>query len=246
MEIFITFTLGFVSAFIGSIAGGSGLIGVPGLLMLGLPPHIALGTFNFADVGSSVGNIIKFTQYKNLGVRWKDILILTAIAVPSAMIGARIVVSIDPEILSKLIGIILLVLIPLLFKNKSLGTKTTPAKGARLIWSHIAFFLARAWGGFFSPGSGLIETYVRIRGYGYTILQGKAVTRVANITSGIGIVIIFASSKMIAYKLGLVMFLGMFLGGYIGTSYAIKKGDAWLKPLLGIAIVITSIKMIFF
>lgn len=108
------------------------------------------------------------------------------------------------------------------------------------------FFVARAWGGFFSPGAGLIETYVRIKGYGYTILQGKAVTRVANITSGIGIVLIFASSKMIDYKLGVAMFFGMLTGGYIGTSYAIKKGDAWLKPLLGIAIVITSIKMIFF
>ena len=243
-DIFII-CVGFVASFVGSISGGAGLISVPVLLLLGVPPHISLGTSNFGDVGFKLGNIIKFSQLKNLGVRWKDVLILTIIAVPATILGVTFVVSVDPSILSKLIGGVLLILIPLMFVNKDLGIKENRAKGARLIWSHFAFFITRVWVGFFSPGSGFLETYVKMKGYGYTILQGKAVTRIPHILAGIGGVIVFAVSDFIDYRLAILMFIGMLIGGYAGTAYAIRKGDKWLKPILGIIIVATAIKMIF-
>lgn len=242
----LVFLIGFVSAWVGSISGGSGLIGVPGLLMLGVPPHIALGTYNFGDMGFKVGHIIKFSQHKNLGVAWKDVLILTLIAVPATILGALLVVSIDPVILSKLVGIVLLVLTPLLFVSKDLGIKEDRATGTRRLVSHIAFFFTRVWVGFFSPGSGLLETYVKIRGYGYTILQGKAVTRIPHLLAGAGGVIVFAFSDFIDYRMAILMFAGMLVGGFLGLGFAIKKGDAWLKPILGLLILGTAIKMIFF
>lgn len=240
------FLLGFGGAFIGSIAGGYGLIVLPIMLLLGIPPAVALGTFNFGDLGYKVGGILGFRQHKNLGVSWRDVLILTLIAVPATAIGSLAVVSIDPEILTKLIGILLFVLVPLLFASKNLGITEDRAIGKRRVLSHMAFFLTRAWAGFFSPGSGLLETYVKIRGYGYTILQGKAVTRIPYLISGIGSVLIFMQSGLIDYKLAIILFCGTFLGGYIGTVYAIRKGDAWIKPILILMILGTAIKMVFF
>lgn len=242
----LIFAVGFLSAFVGSVSAGSGLIGVPALLLLGFPPHVALGTFNVGDLGSKVGNVIKFSQHKNLGVSWKDVLVLTLIAVPATALGAAMVVSVDPTTLSKFVGVILIALIPLLFVNRDLGVKENRATGTRRLVSHLAFFITRVWGGFFSPGSGLMETYVRMRGYGYTLLQGKAVTRIPDILAGIGGITIFALSGFIDFRLAAVLFLGMLLGGFVGTGYAIQKGNAWLKPILGLVIVITAIKMIFF
>lgn len=244
-DIFILL-IGFIGAFVGSLSGGAGLIVVPVLLFLGVPPHVSLGSFNFGDLGFKVGNIIKFFQHKNLGVKWKDVLVLTIIAVPATILGATIVVSTDPEILSKFVGVVLLILLPLIFVNKNLGIEENRARGARLVWSHIAFFITRVWMGFFSPGSGLIETYVKIKGYGFTILQGKAVSRIPHILAGIGGIIVFALSDFIDYRLAVILFIGMLFGGYVGTHYAIKKGDKWIKPILGIVVIITAIKMIFF
>lgn len=240
------FLLGFGGAFIGSIAGGYGLIVLPIMLLLGIPPAVALGTFNFGDLGYKVGGILGFRQHKNLGVSWRDVFILTLIAVPATAIGSLAVVSIDPEILTKLIGVLLFILVPLLFASKNLGITEDRATGKRRVFSHMAFFLTRAWAGFFSPGSGLLETYVKIRGYGYTILQGKAVTRIPYLISGIGSVLIFVYSSLIDYKLAIILFCGTFLGGYIGTVYAIRKGDAWIKPILILMILGTAIKMVFF
>ncbi len=242
----LIFIIGFLSAFVGSISGGSGLVGVPALLLLGLPPHMALGTYNFGDLGSKIGNILQFSKHKNVGVKWKEIFILTLISIPATVLGALLVVSIDSTILSKLIGIVLIILIPLLFLNRNLGVKENKAIGLRLVVSHIAFFFVRVWTGFFSPGSGLIEAYIKMRGYGYTILQGKAVTRIPHVLAGIGGVIVFIVSDFIDYRAAILMFLGMFVGGYVGMGYAIKKGDEWLKPILGVIILVTAVKMIFF
>ena len=240
------FFLGAVSSFVGSVAAGTGLIAMPVLLFLGIPPQIALGSFNLGAVGSSVGGLIKFSQLKNMGVLKKDVLILTALAVPSTVIGSIVVVSLPSEVLTKVVGIILLVLLPLLFAKKDFGVVEDRATGRKRILSHVAYTLVNTWSGFFSPGAGLMETYVRVRGYGYTILQGKAVSRIPILLSSLGSVIVFAVSGFVRYDLGILLFLGMLLGSYLGISFAIKKGDAWLKPLLGIIILATAIKMIFF
>lgn len=239
------FVLGIAAGVVGSIAGGYGLVIVPVLLLLGIPPHFALGISNFSGIGYTTGNLIKLSQHKHLGVPLRDMLILTLISVPATIIGAKLVVSVDPESLSKIMGIILLVLLPLMFIKKDLGIKENRATGLKRIGAHVLFFLCKLWGGFFSPGSGLFETYIKIRAYGYTILQGKAVTRIANIISNIGGTIVFIGAGLIHWKYALIAFVGMFIGGYLGMGYAIKKGDAWLKPIIGAMIIITAVKMIF-
>ncbi|MFM2384022.1 MAG: hypothetical protein RIQ72_594 [Candidatus Parcubacteria bacterium] len=238
--------LGFASGFLGSIGGGAGLIVLPVLLFAGIPPQIALGSFNMGGLGYILGNFVQFSQSKNIGITKKEISILTCIAIPATVLGSYFVISISPEFLSKLIGVILLIIFPLTFLNKNLGIKPDKATGLRLYVSHIAFFLIRVWAGFFSPGSGILEGYIRMKGYGYTILQGKAVTRIPYILAGLASVSVFALSNMIDYHLASALFIGMFLGGYIGTAYAIKKGDIWLKPILGLVILATAIQMLFF
>jgi uncharacterized membrane protein YfcA len=242
----LIFFVGVIGAFVGSVAAGSGLITMPILLFLGIPPQIALGSFNFGSMGTCIGNIIKFSQLKNLGVLRRDVLILTTLAVPATVIGSIVVVSLPEEALTKIVGIILLVLLPLLFAKKDFGVVANRATGKKRILSHVAYTLVNVWSGFFSPGTGLMETYIRVRGYGYTIIQGKAVSRIPILLSSIGSVIVFAISGFIKYDLAIILFLGMLVGGYLGTTFAIKKGDAWLKPLLGIIILATAIKLILF
>lgn len=242
----LVFLLGITGGIVGSIAGGYGLVTVPTLLLFGLPPHVALGISNFGGIGFRLGNLIKFLEHKNMGVRKKDVFVFTLISVPATVLGAMLVVSVDSQSLSKITGVVLLALLPLLFFKKELGVKEKRAEGKQRIGAHILFFVCRAWSGFFSPGSGLFETYIKMRAYGYTILQGKAVTRIPHILADLGGVMVFVFSGFINWRFAIIMFAGMLIGGYVGIALAIKKGDAWLKPIIGVVIVITAIKMIFF
>lgn len=242
----IIFLIGIVSSFVGSVAAGTGLVAVPALLFLGLPPQVTLGSFNFGYIGTAVGNIVKFSQFKNMGVSRKDVLILTLLCVSATVLGSLVVVSLPAHTLTKIIGIVLLVLLPVLFIKGNFGVVPLRAKGIKRIGAHIAYFLVNAWSGFFSPGSGILETYVRVYGYGYTILEGKAATRIPLLLSGIASAVVFAISGFIKYDVAIILFGGMFVGGYVGTSFAIKKGNKWIKPFLGLIILITAIKMLFF
>lgn len=242
----LIFILGITGGIVGSISGGYGLVTVPALLLFGMPPHVALGISNFGGIGFRTGNLIKFSQYKNVGVSWKDIFMLTLISVPATIIGAKLVVSVDPESLNKIMGVVLLILFPLIFSKKDLGITENRAKGIRRMGAHVLFFLCRVWSGFFSPGSGLLETYIKMKAYGYTILQGKAVTRIPHILADLGGVIVFVTAGFINWRYAIIMFVGMLVGGYFGMGFAIKKGDAWLKPIIGVIIIITAVKMIFF
>ncbi len=52
----------FVAGFIDAVAGGGGMLTVPALLSLGLPPHVALGTNKLA--ASFASSTAAFTYYK--------------------------------------------------------------------------------------------------------------------------------------------------------------------------------------
>ena len=49
----ILFAVAFLAAFIDAIAGGGGLITIPALLMIGMPPAMALGTNKLQDFGGA-------------------------------------------------------------------------------------------------------------------------------------------------------------------------------------------------
>jgi uncharacterized membrane protein YfcA len=75
--IFLLF-IGFITAFVDSIAGGGGLISVPALLSVGLPPQMVLGT---NKLQSSIASIISSYEYirsgkVNLKLMKKVILLL--------------------------------------------------------------------------------------------------------------------------------------------------------------------------
>lgn len=57
----------FVAGFIDAVAGGGGMLTVPALLSLGLPPHIALGTNKLAATFAS--STAAFTYYKKTSIQ---------------------------------------------------------------------------------------------------------------------------------------------------------------------------------
>jgi len=240
----LVFILGFIGALIGSVAAGAGLIIVPGLLLLGLPPHIALGVDKIGSIGFRLGAFINYFRHKI--IVWRLVLPFTILGIAGTIIGAKLVISINEAILTKAIGIILIILLPFLFLKKGIGTIRKKISKAKELFSHFLYFLLSIWSGFFSPGSGFLSIYLQLNGYGLTILQGKGTTRIPYILADLSGAIVFLIAGLTDLKIGAVLFLGNFAGSYVGSYIAIKKGNEWIKPLLATFIVIACIKLIFF
>ena len=104
----------------------------------------------------------------------------------------------------------------------------------------------RAWAAFFSPGSGFLNLSASIHGYGLTVLQHKATTRIPFLISDLTAIGVYVAATLIDWPIAIVLFISHLIGSYIGSHVALKKGDAWMKPLMGVVIVITAVRLLWY
>ncbi|MCA9460331.1 MAG: sulfite exporter TauE/SafE family protein, partial [Nanoarchaeota archaeon] len=170
-QIILTFIIGVLASFIGAIVGSGGLISIPFLMFLGLPPQIAIATNKFGAVGLSIGSITKFKKEKK--IIWKYILPFSILAIIGGIIGAKLLINIDEDYLSKIVGLILLILLPFIFLKKDLGIKNKkPSKQMKIIGS-IIYFLLMIFGGFFGGGAGALIITTLIYFFGFKIIFNR-------------------------------------------------------------------------
>ncbi|MEZ4103796.1 MAG: sulfite exporter TauE/SafE family protein [Candidatus Paceibacterota bacterium] len=120
MDLFIIFLIGFLSSFFGNFASGiTSTLSLSGLLAFGLPSHTALATHRLGLFGFDLGGIREYVKHNKID--WSLIPILSLIGIVAAIIGSNIILSVDQELLSKLLGIVILFFIPIMLLKPHLG-----------------------------------------------------------------------------------------------------------------------------
>ena len=122
----LTFVVSFLSSFIGTNVGGGGLILVPTLIFLGLPPQVAIGTSRIGALASVSTGIFQF--HRGGKVDYRIGLPLMFFSIAGSYIGSNTLLTIPTELLEKLLGLcIILILIVVLFQ-KNYGVHVTRDK----------------------------------------------------------------------------------------------------------------------
>lgn len=244
ITLLIVLIVGFVAGFFDSVVGAGGLISVPSLIFLGLPPQIAIATDRFGILGQTLAALVKFWKAKK--IVWKFVPILTIISIIGSIIGANILLNINQKILESVVGIVILILLPLIFLNKDLGiTRSEMSKNKKII-GFVVYFLIMVFGAFFGQGTGPMIFFAFTYFLGFTMLEVLATNIIPWLALTISSLVIFALKGIIDYKIGIVLLIGMTVGGYIGAHIAIKKGNLWVKKLFVFLVVILCIKLLFF
>lgn len=233
--------IGVASGFLGAIAGGGGLISIPFLLFLGIPPQITLATNKFGGMGLSFGGLYKFIKEKK--IVWKYAIILSCAGILGSLIGSRILLTINVAILQKLIGILLILLVPTFFFKKNFGIEEKQTSRNRKIVGCFLYFLVAIVASIFG-GLGAVTISIVILFFGLSIIKANATELVSYSVFSLCSVIIFAFNGIIDYKTGIVLFLGMMIGGYLGAHTAIKKGDKWVKIIFALVVVASAVKIL--
>ena len=99
--------LGFAAGVLGSMIGlGGGIIVVPILTFLGIPPTVAASNSLFAALSNSIASTISYSKQKrieySLGIK------LGLLAIPVTVLGAIISSDVAPDIFKILFGFILI------------------------------------------------------------------------------------------------------------------------------------------
>jgi uncharacterized protein len=215
-----------MAGFVDSIAGGGGLISVPCLLSLGLPPHLALGTNKAQSVVGAVSSLATYAQKKRLTQARVPLGLLGGFV--GGLLGARIVLWVRPEPLRP-------VMLALLFGAAVLAMLPRKQRASQVNPKGVAFLIAPCMGtydGFFGPGTGslLIIAFMTALGDEEVLASGNA--KVVNFASNAASVLSFALAGKIIWLIALPMALFNACGAALGSRLAIHFGKGLVRAAL--------------
>jgi uncharacterized protein len=245
LEIVILCTAGFLAALIDAIAGGGGLISLPALLLVGIPPHFALGTNKFASTIGSLTSSLTFAKSRKVHfpvVKWQ---------IPFTLLGASLgvwsVLHISSDFLTKAVPILILLvgLYTMFHKNLGLEDNFLGLTRRNRILGFLFAFALGYYDGFFGPGTGSFLIFAYITIYGFDFIVSSANAKVLNFISNLVSLILFAWSGKILYTYGIPMALFMLLGSHVGTRLAIRKGSRLVKPIFITMSLLVAAKLIY-
>nr|WP_232195876.1 TSUP family transporter [Thermoanaerobacter sp. X514] len=237
--------IGFAAAFIDSIAGGGGIISLPGLLVLGVPPAFALGTNKFAASCASFTSSLTFIKYRVYDGDLLKYLVFGTLL--GAILGVKTVLLLDSSQL-RIIIIILMIFVAiytLFVKNIGNENKFEGVNKKTIAIGLIISIILGFYDGFFGPGTGsfYIFLFLTLLNYDFKISAGNG--KILNFVSNITSLIMFALHGKILYSIAIPMALAMILGARLGTKLAIKNGARLIRPILISVTLLYAVKMIF-
>jgi len=209
-----------------AIGGGGGLLTVPALLAVGLPPQLALGT----NKGQSVfGSLAALANFARAGlVSWKRVRWTMPLGFVGALLGATVVLRLRPEVLRPLVlGLLLAAGAFLALARPKEGTAqvTRVAQGlAALLALGVGFY-----DGFFGPGTGTLLVVGFAALLSLPLRRASAEAKAVNAASNLAAMPLFAAKGAVLWQLALPMALGQLLGGWLGAHLAIRGGDRLVR-----------------
>lgn len=236
---------GFVAAFIDSCVGGGGLISLPALLGLGIPPYLALGTNKIAGTISSATSSATFISLGKFDKRL--ILYLFPVSLIGSMIGAKTVLFVPQEALKILVIVMMGIIFVYTLLNKRFGHDPN-FKGLTPFTLSLGIpftFLIGFYDGFFGPGAGSFFVFLMVLLFGYDFVTAAGNGRILNLASNIAALTVFILEGKVIWITGLTMGVAMIVGATLGARMAVKTGVRYVRPLFLIVSISLITKMVY-
>ncbi len=238
-EIPLILVTGVCAGFLNTVAGGGSLLTLPVLIFLGLPPATAAnGTNRVAVLVQNASAIIGF-HHKGISDFGYSAL-LTVPALVGAWFGAQIAVETDEVIFNRVLaGIMISVLLLTLFNpTKKLQGETKSLSLFRNIIGVLVFFFVGVYGGFIQAGVGFIIIASLTLTNSFDLARTNAIK--VFVIFFYTIIALIAFIRYVNWSLGLTLAVGNATGAWIGSYWAVAKGDKWIRVVLVLAVLVSA------
>jgi uncharacterized protein len=244
--VLLILAVGVISGFLNTMAGGGSLLSLPVLIFLGLPAAVANGTNRVALV---VQSIVAVWNFRRKGFfDWRLGLLFGIPAMVGSVLGALLAIQTPDETFNKILAVIMILVLWLTIKppkKKNSTEEEVPLTKKQKIIGVIGFIFIGMYGGFVQAGVGFI-----IMAFAST-LSGMSLVRINSLK--VFIVFFYMITSLITYILhgnvmwtyGLILAVGNGVGAWLGSSFAVSKGEKWIRIILVIGVVFMSTKLFF-
>jgi len=244
-KILLILATGTAAGFLNVLAGGGSLLTMPMLIFLGLPSAAANGTNRIALM---VQNIVAVSNFRRKGFFDLNLSLMLGIpALLGSIVGSKIAISLPDDIFNKILAFVMFIVLFLILKQpqKKVVSEEDNFNPERKIPAVITFFLVGIYGGFIQAGVGFIIIV------SLSIITGMSLVRINSLKVFIvglymlSSLAVFISSGNVNWILGLTLAIGNSLGAWLGSNFAIARGDRWIRYILTGAVSIMALKLLF-
>lgn len=234
----VFFSLGLVVSIINSLAGGGSSISLPLLIFLGLPPTVANGTNRIGLIVGNFSSMINLRKHGHLYLPiFKQLFLPTLIG---SIIGVVALVQINDKVFQAILAIVIFFVVFLTNVKKNIlgkAPETPPTKVS--LKGFLGFMAVGIYGGIIQVGVGFIQIFALSKYSGLSLIQVNALK--SGLTSIFLIIstIVLGFAGKIIWSIAIVMALGAWVGGYIGSRLQRKHGNEFIEK----AITVVSLLM---
>ena len=242
LDIFlILFSVAFVAGLIDTIAGGGGLLTIPALLYVGIPPAAALATNKLQGTFGSFTAATYFIRKKMVNLKeMKLMIILTFVG---SVLGGFALLQIDASILKQVIPVLLIIIGFYFLFSPNIGSIDKEKRISIILFSFTLAFGVGFYDGFFGPATGSFFAIGFIALLGFNLTKATAHAKILNFASNISSLCFFMFFGKIYWSIGLCMGVGQICGALIGAKLVLKNGPKIIRPIIVIISFATSIKL---
>ncbi len=240
---------GILTGIINTLSGSGSLITLPiFIFMCGLPADVANGTNRIgAFIQSGVGFYFftKNSKENSLkGVAW---LVIPAIL--GAIPGSLIATSMDEQMISLSIGILMVIMLGVLLINPKQWLRETAANASRnkKHWIIAIFFAIGLYGGFIQAGIGIFLMASLVLAAHYSLSASTGIKLLIVFLLNVPTIIIFFYYHQIHFGFGILMAVCQSLGAVIAVRFATRVPNAniWIHRLLILIVILSAAKFLY-
>jgi uncharacterized protein len=232
----------FAAGVVNSIAGGGGLITLPALLAIGLPPYLALGTNKGQAVFGAATSVVSYGRRGEID-RSRVALGFTA-GFAGACLGARGVLAVSAAPLRVVVMVLLLLSsAAMLAQRKVAPSPRTLGPRAARTWLLVIAFGLGAYDGFFGPGTGSLLVMAFATVFGDTLTRASGNAKVVNFASNLAAFITFTLHGTVIWRLALPMAAANVVGSAAGARLAVKNGDRLVRGFVLVMVLAVVVKL---
>lgn len=236
------FLLALVAGIIDAMAGGGGLLTVPGLMATGLDPVSVFATNKLQGTFGSLSATMHFWRKDKIRLRAHLWPALSALL--GSIAGAASLAFIDPALLKLWVPYLLIAVAFWVLFSPKLGDIPRKSRISLTACTLTLIPLIAYYDGFFGPGTGTFFALGQVSLLGLTLDEATLRAKLYNFSSNLGALSFFLFAGHIQWVYGGVMLVGMFIGGNIGARLILKQGTKLIKPVLVTMSLAMSVKLL--
>lgn len=238
----ITFIVSLIASILSGIAGGGvGFVMAPYWLISGMNPAQGASTNAFMATGMSISSLAIFKRTDHFPKNKKLLYILSVATILASILGVIVVPKIDLAAYKNILAAITILAVPLLFVRPRFAHVSRKYNNFGF---SLAILLLIIGSIITSSSFSILFTLTLIAFFNMSVLQTTALKRFIYILQSVVLLVGFALQGYFIWQHALAGFVGGSIGSYIGTKYAVKKGEIFAKYALATMSVLGAIVLL--